>query len=287
VLEAKCLSCHAGPHTRQWPALIIRSVFPDADGEPIARAGSFLTDHTSPLAERWGGWYVTGVHGNVRHMGNAIARDEGLEIRLDREAGANVSRLDDRIPTGRYPRGDSDLVALMVFEHQVTVHNILAEGALRARRWLHYQQALQKELGEPVTEEPTGTALRVIEGETRRILEALLFRNEAALPDGGISGHPEFRSAFGANRREDARGRSLKDLNLNTRLFEYRCSYLIHSEAFLTLPAPLKESVHRALRRGLDSHDPVAPFDHLPREERAAIREILTAAQPELLSLAD
>jgi hypothetical protein len=278
-----CLSCHAGPHTRRWPALMIRSVFPDASGEPIGRAGSFLTDHTSPLAERWGGWYVTGQHGDARHMGNAIAREDGHEVSLDREAGANINRLDAWFPVGRYPRPDSDIVALMVLEHQVTMHNLLAEGALRVRRWLHYQQALQQELGETVSTEPTGTALRVIEGETRRILDGLLFHNEAPLPAGGVSGHPEFPVAFRANRRADTHGRSLKDLDLSTRLSTYRCSYLIYSEAFTGLPAPLKTSVYRALHAGLHDNEPVAPFDHLSPDERVAIREILTATLPEWL----
>jgi hypothetical protein len=278
-----CLSCHAGPHTRRWPALMIRSVFPDASGEPIGRAGSFLTDHTSPLAERWGGWYVTGQHGDARHMGNAIAHEDGHEVRLDREAGANINRLDAWFPVGRYPRPDSDIVALMVLEHQVTMHNLLAEGGLRVRRWLHYQQALQQELGETVTTEPTGTALRVVEGETRRILDGLLFHNEAPLPEGGVSGHPEFPIAFRANRRADTHGRSLKDLDLSTRLFTYRCSYLIHSEAFTGLPAPLKTSIYRALHAGLHDSEPAAPFDHLSPDERAAIRQILTATLPEWL----
>jgi hypothetical protein len=149
-----------------------------ADSIPDARRAfgswDFLTDHTSPLAERWGGWYVTGQHGETRHMGNVLAHKDGHEIRLDREAGANVTRLDERIPMGRYPRADSDLVALMVLEHQVTMHNLLAEGALRVCRWLHYQTALHQELGEPVTAEPTGTALRVIETETLRILTPAL-----------------------------------------------------------------------------------------------------------------
>ena len=285
--DNSCLSCHAGPHTRQWPALMIRSVFPDATGEPMGRAGSFLTDHTSPLAERWGGWYVTGQHGDARHMGNVIAREDGHEISLDRETGANLSRLDARFPVGRYPRPDSDIVALMVLEHQITMHNLLAEGTLRVHRWLHYQRALQAELGETVTTEPTGTALRVVEGETRRILAGLLFRNEAPLPTGGVSGHPEFPVAFHANRRADTHGRSLKDLDLSTRLFTYRCSYLIHSEAFTRLPAALKSSVYRALHRGLTNNDPVAPFDHLPQAERRAIGEILTATQPEWLSHID
>jgi len=281
--DEECLSCHAGPLTRHWPALIVRSVFPDANGEPVARAGSFLTDHTSPLSERWGGWYVTGTHGTARHMGNATVTptDQTQGFELDRETAANVSQLDRWISTDRYLRPDSDIVALMVLEHQVTLHNRLAEGALRVRRWMHYQKALQHELGEPVSDKPSGTAQRVIESETRRILSALLFVDEAPLPDGGLQGHAQFRTAFLRNRRTDQNDRSLKDLNLSTRLFEYRCSYLIHSDAFAHLPAALKASLYGALKTGLTNDAPEPPFDHLDRTERAAIREILDATQPE------
>ena len=39
---------------------------------PITKAGGFITDHRSPLKERWGGWYVTGTTGDQVHMGNAV-----------------------------------------------------------------------------------------------------------------------------------------------------------------------------------------------------------------------
>ena len=45
----------------------------------------------------------------------------------------------------RYLGPDSDLVALMVLEHQVTMRNRLAKGALRVRRWMRYQRTLQEE----------------------------------------------------------------------------------------------------------------------------------------------
>jgi hypothetical protein len=283
VRDEECLTCHAGPLTRQWPALIVRSVFPDANGEPIARLGAFLTDHTSPFSERWGGWYVTGQHGHARHLGNLTVASPAPDtpLDLDRERGANLSRLDGLFPTERYMRGDSDIVALVILEHQVTLHNRLAEGGLRVRRWMHYQQALQRELGDPVSTDPTGTARRVVESETRRILEALLFVDEAPLPEGGIRGHPDFQAAFLHNRRPDPRNRSLKDLNLRTRIQEYRCSYLIHSEAFAYLPAELRASVYRSLRRILTTENPGRPFDHLTAPEKAAIVEILDATQPE------
>lgn len=279
--DNECLSCHAGPLTRQWPALIIRSVYPDVAGEPISRAGSFLTDHSSPLSQRWGGWYVTGRHGTARHMGNAVAQEVEAGFELDRETAANAVQLDRWLSTERYLRADSDLVALMVLEHQVTVHNRLAEGALRVRRWMHYQQALQKELGEPVSAEPTGTALRVVQAETQRIVEALLFVDEAPLPEGGITGQADFQTAFARTRRCDREGRSLRDLDLGTRLFRYRCSYLIYSDGFTYLPQALKASVYRALRQGLTAAHPEAPFDRLSPGERGVICSILDTTLPE------
>ena len=282
VRDEDCLSCHAGPLTRRWPALMVRSVFVDARGEPISHGGSFLTGHDSPLSERWGGWYVTGQHGREHHMGNATAREMDREVVLDRVAGANATDLSKYFRADEHLRSDSDIVALMVFEHQVGMHNRLVEGGLRTRKWMHYQQALQRELGEPISPEPTGTALRVIESEASRIVEHLLFVGEARLPDGGIQGNDAFPTAFRQNRRTDGQGRSLKDLELRTRLFRFRCSHLIYSEAFESLPLELKRTVYRRLDGILGADTPPAPFQHLGDDERQAIREILVATKSDL-----
>jgi hypothetical protein len=276
-----CLSCHAGPLTRQWPAVLVRSVYPDASGEPISRAGSFLTGHDSPLHERWGGWYVTGQHGGPPHLGNAIARENGHHVELDRRADGTPESLAEAFATDRYLSAESDIVALMVLEHQVGMHNRLVEGALRTRKWLHYQQSLQKELGQAVSAEPTGTALRVIASEAQRIVEHLLFVAEVKLPDGGIQGGGRFEKAFRQNRRADAAGRSLKDFDLRTRLFTHRCSYMIYSESFDALPPVLKTKVYRWLNSILMSEAVSRPFDHLTAEERRAILEILAATKPD------
>lgn len=276
-----CLSCHAGPLTRGWPALMVRSVYPDALGEPVSRAGSFLTGHDSPLSERWGGWYVTGHHGGPPHLGNAIARDSGQDVTLERRADGTLASLARLFPVERYLTGESDVVALMVLEHQVGMHNRLVEGALRVRKWLHYQQSLQKEMGQPLSEEPTGTALRVIQNEAQRIVEHLLFVGEAALPEGGVQGSDRFQAAFRQNRRPDPAGRSLKDFDLQTRLFTHRCSYLIYSDAFDWLPPALRAEVYRRLDAVLVAATPAKPFQHLPVEERHAIREILLATKPD------
>jgi len=279
--DAECLSCHGGSLTRNWPGVMVRSVVPDPTGEPITAAGSHLITHESPIADRWGGWYVTGQHGGERHLGNAFAQAGGHTVTLDRESGANVTDLNRFFRTDRYLAADSDIVALMVLEHQVMVHNRLVQGGLRVRKWTHYQAQLAKELGESPSAEPTGTARRVIESEAERILEALLFVNEAPLPTEGIKGSDKFVAAFGKNRRADTEGRSLKDFDLRTRVFRYRCSYMIYSQAFDDLPVVLRHRVAQRMREVLTASEPPKPYRHLAASERQAIREILSQTKPE------
>jgi hypothetical protein len=49
-------------------------VFVDPSGQPIFSAGSNTVDHTTPLDDRWGGWYVTGKHGDQNHLRNLVIR---------------------------------------------------------------------------------------------------------------------------------------------------------------------------------------------------------------------
>lgn len=281
--DPDCLSCHGAALTRHWPGLIARSVFPDATGEPLTGAGSFLVGHETPLGDRWGGWYVTGHAGSLRHLGNVTATLQGHEVALDREAGANLTDLSRSFPVADYLRPDSDIVALLVLEHQVGMLNRLVTGALRARKWLTYQQDLQRERGEPVSDQPQGSARRVVQSEAERIVEYLLFCDEAAFPPEGIRGGGDFERAFQRQRRADARGRSLRDFDLRTRLFTWRCSPLIYSRAFDALPPVLFEAVARRLAEVLSAAEPPPRFRHLSASERAGIREILAATKPELL----
>jgi hypothetical protein len=137
-----CLACHASPMTDNIPGHVVRSVFARADGNPDLSAGSFLTTPESAFSERWGGWYVSGTHGDQRHMGNVIARGSDPEALLDRDAGANVSDLRTFVDTTPYLSGHSDIVALMVLEHQTHVHNLLTRANWRTREALRDERRM-------------------------------------------------------------------------------------------------------------------------------------------------
>ena len=77
-------------------------------------------------------------------------------------------------------------------------------------------------------------------------------------------------------------GRALRDLDLKTRLFRYRCSPLIYSESFKGFPPELRTLVLTRLMAVLRAEQPAPEYAYLPAAERQAIYEILTATLPDL-----
>lgn len=275
-----CLSCHSSGRTQDVPGHLVRSVYPKPDGLPAYNAGSFVTGHESPLSERWGGWFVTGTHGDQRHMGNVFVRDRDDPEDLDTASGANLHDLSDRINVSGYLVPTSDIVSLMVLEHQTQMHNRITAAGYAARQALDYQKGINASLKLPETEVWDSTKRR-IEGPAEKLVEYLLFCGETKLtaPIRGTSGYSE---DFQARGSRDSRGRSLRDLDLNTRLFRYPCSYLIGTECFIALPEVTKQYVYGRLLEILTGKDDSAKFEHLSTDDCRAILEILVATHPDL-----
>jgi hypothetical protein len=282
VREPDCLRCHGGNFVPHIPAVFARSVFPDEKGEAILRHGSQVVDYRTPFEERWGGWFVTGKHGRTFHRGNIIANEQGSGPIMDSARGANITELSSRIERKQYLEESSDIIALLVFEHQLAMDNSITRAGLKCRRMLAYQKGLQEAFKEPVTEEPTYDSVKsVFESATREVLGCLLFKDEAALPD-GLEGNPRFQHAFMAGARRSGNGASLKDLEMKGHLFRNRCSYLIYSDAFLALPQPLKRRIYSRLAKILLTPGTDSTYVHLGVDERARIRSILRETHSEM-----
>ena len=269
-----CFQCHASAMTRDTPGLLVRSVYPDASGLPLLPAGTFLTTRQSPWSQRWGGWYVTGTYGEMRHMGNSVVTNEAQpDTSLDRAAGANVTDLSKKFDPSAYPQPGSDVVALLVLEHQAGTHNVMARSAEQARAALRDEQAMNKALGRSDTGRSEGAIAR-IEAAGEALVRQLLFVDEPALTD-RVEGTSSFAADFESKGPRDAMGRSLRDLDLKRRLFRYPLSYLIYSESFDALPDELKLHVYRRLWEVLSSDDDTGDFAHLKRSQRRTIVRIL------------
>jgi hypothetical protein len=268
-----CLQCHQSAKTQEVPGHMVRSVYPDHRGFPVFGAGSFVTDHTSPLAERWGGWYVTGTHGTMRHMGNVMVTDRDHPDQLDTAAGANRKDLKGLVDTTPYLTGHSDIVALMVLEHQTQLHNLITAAGYQARIGRHYDAGINKALGRPDDALSPSTERRLA-SYADKLVHALLFSGEAKLT-ASVAGTSGFTAEFARKGLRDRKGRSLRDFDLTTRLFKYPCSYLIDSEAFAALPSPVAERVYQRLLEVLTGRDQGSDFAHLAAADRQAILEIL------------
>jgi hypothetical protein len=275
--ELDCTQCHVAAGTRGVPGVLLRSIFPTASGTQAAQTASFVTGHQSPWQERWGGWYVTGVHGGHGDMGNALVLDRERPEELDRSAAANVLDLSTRFDTGAYLTGHSDIVAHLVLAHQTQAHNLITLTNYQTRLALYAEAARNRAV------EQTGTALseaarQPYERPAEELVRYLLFADETAL-DGPVKGTSTFATDFTARGIRDSRGRSLRDFDLRTRIFKYPCSYLIYSDDFDALPEPARGYVYRRLLEVLSGRDHTPEFARLSAADRQAILEILLATK--------
>ena len=256
-----CLQCHDtyGLAGGGVPRFLIGSGPTNEIGRSASHGTWRLTTDQTPLDERWGGWYVTGTHGGQTHMGNVVL-SVPADAALDQvPSSGNLTDLTGLLDTEPYLTGHSDIVALMVAEHQINVHNIMTRASWDAR-----------------SAEVTDPASPDIEPLAEPLVQAMLFVDEATL-SGPIQGTSGFRSHFESLGPRDEQGRSLREMDLTLRLFRYRLSYLIHSDAFGALPGALKEQVFRRIWEVASGQHTSDVFDHLSAADRGAILEILSA----------
>jgi hypothetical protein len=276
-----CLICHGSSSTRGIPGHLMRSVHPDRSGEPILGSGSSRTDDTSPFDDRWGGWYVTGRSGKMDHLGNRVYRNRRDFDDPENPIGTqNVMDLKPFFTTGLYLSPHSDIVALLVLGHQVSLHNRIARAALETRSAVHYQDELRKALKDPPDTKYDSVKSR-ISSVGDDLVKTLLFSEAATLED-RVEGSTSFAKDFAARGPFDKKGRSLRQFDLEKRVFKYPCSYLIYSESFDRMPPEITDYVLQRLYHVLTGSDSDKAFEHLTAADRRAILEILRDTKPSL-----
>jgi hypothetical protein len=244
-----CLSCHHTHAAVGVPGMLVR------------HSGQYSVDHRVPLEQRWGGWYVTGQHGTLQHRGNLDI--DRLTTRPARET-QNWSSLGNRLNSGQYISAQSDIVALMVFDHQMRMMNLLTRINWEAR-------VADKDKDSPVS----------LQEGAREVVDYLLFVDEAPIKD-KIAGSTSFAAEFAEQGPKDKKGRSLRDLDLTRRLMRYPCSYMIHSKQFDGLPAATKEAIYRRMWEILSGQERDRKYSRLSLANRSAVVEILRDTKPDL-----
>jgi len=265
-----CLRCHNGPATGGVPGMFVSSVFPSATGIPYT-GGAIVTDHRTPFSDRYGGWYVNGRHGESRHRGNAVAPNPSQPDVLATDGTQNLPKLAGRVATNGYLSPVSDIVALLTFEHQTQMTNLITRLGWEARI---------------AHDDPATAAITpALQSSIDALVAYMLFADEAPLND-PVEGVSSFTRTFAERGPRDHKGRSLREFDLRTRLFRYPLSYMVYDAAFDALPGPILDQVYRRLFDRLSTHgsgrssdrprgDESRTFAKLTPAERRSILEIL------------
>jgi len=260
----QCLECHASAKSMGVPGHLVRSFATDESGVVDLASGISQVNHRTPFAERWGGWFVTGTHGGQTHRGNLFGKAAFARQEKEPNHLGNLTSLERYFDVSNYPAGGSDIVALMLLEHQTHMHNFLTR--------LNYEATIAlQQYGH----------VNYLKNIIESFLRYLLFVEEAPLA-APIKGSTDFARRFSEQGPKDKKGRSLRQLDLQTRLLKYPCSYLIYSEAFDALPGKVKDRVYQRLWEILNGEDTGPEFEKLSAESRRAILEILRDTKTDL-----
>jgi hypothetical protein len=267
-----CLQCHySDTSSAGVPGLMVASVFPDAEGMPAFRGAQALTDDRTHFEERWGGWYVSGTHGDQRHRGNAVGHDRQHPDVLDTAGTQNLISLAKKFEPTSYLSAVSDIVALMTLEHQCRMTNLFTRVGWQERIAEHDH-----------TDAASLQEARVqVNAGIDAIATYMLFAEAAPLLD-EVRGVSTFSTTFPERGPKDSQGRTLRDFDLKTRLFKYPLSYMIYSRAFDGLPDYVREGVYKRLYEVLTGKHQSPKFAKLSAEDRRNLLEIVRETKPGL-----
>jgi len=253
--QEHCVSCHLTWDTLGVPGLTVKTTFPRRS------AGDFLdsgpVDHRRPMHERWSGWFVTGRHVPARHMGNVpLIQPTPIE-----GPAPKLESVDGQFDTAGYLRKSSDIVALLLLEHQAHAANLMT--------WLDWEARL-------------GDASRVRDA-AEALADYLLFVGEAPIEE-PVEGNSGFAEVFAARGPRDTSGRSLRDLKLEGRLMRYPLSYMIYTPMFDAITPAARALVAERLAAVLGGRATSSRYAHLGAQDRQAILDILRETKPSLLT---
>jgi len=286
---SRCLTCHDTFSMMGGgvPRFLFMSSPVTVAGEPLTNEISKDTTDATPLRERWGGWYVTGVPNNLPHLGNLQVKGAAQPVQdlaSLKLAGHTLGKLDGMFDTKPYLTDHSDVVALLVFEHQVYIENLITRASYKGRTMV-----ARVNDGQPADEltwdQLPAKARPIVKAMLEPLVKALVFVDATPLP-GKIAGNSGFDRWFQAQGPRDSQGRSLRELDLTTRVFRYPLSYMIYSIGFDGLPTYAHEYVYQRLADILSGRDRSAPYSHLSAADRATALQILTQTKPAFASFA-
>jgi hypothetical protein len=166
----------------------------------------------------------------------------------------------------------------MLLEHQTQMHNFVTAASYETRRALYYQASMNRALEREADYQSDSTRRR-IQSAVDDLVEYLFFVDEFEFTS-PVRGNSSFSEVFQRAGIRDSKGRSLRDLDLQTGLLKYPCSFLVYSKSFAALPDEAMRLVRQKMLSVLQGEETSRQFSHLTAEDRGAILEILVETHP-------
>ncbi|WP_395737057.1 hypothetical protein [Prosthecobacter sp.] len=262
--STKCMNCHAGNATRRLPGLIAESLLVSRAGSSLETYRRDVQGHQIPLEDRFGGWHLTGEHNLTQNHANVMGIPNAGKNQIVSVDPGQYSDLSlHLLPT-------SDILPNLTNEHQMGFENRLVYAIYTVRQLKHEGKGM---LG--------AAAKAEIEERAQELARYIMFADEAKFPTKGMVGDPAYVRDFLRDRKTSKAGLSLKDLDLKTRMFKYRCSYMIYTDTWKHAPKELKDRIYYHMALYL-REAPDAQHAHLAAAERVAIRSILKDTMTDL-----
>jgi len=262
----KCMNCHAGNATRRLPGLIAESLLVSRAGSSLETYRRDVQGHQIPLEDRFGGWHLTGEHHLASHKANMMGVPSGGKTEKVPVPPGKFSDLSlHLLPT-------SDILPHLIHEHQIGFENRLVYAIYTLRQLQHENKGI---LGTPAKAE--------LEERAQELAKYIMFADEAKFPAQGILGDPAYTQDFLRDRKATKAGLSLRDFDMQTRIFKHRCSFMLYTDTWKQAPKELKELIYFHMASYLRDQ-PDAQHAHLAPAERRAIRDILKETMTDLPS---
>lgn len=280
---AQCLRCHDSYSLTGGgvPRFLLGSGYTGINGSLVSHEGWILTSTATPFESRWGGWYVTGRHGKLVHLGNIAVTDPSELYQLDTLRKGNIDSLDSMMDPSPYLAKTSDIVALLVIEHQVEVQNLITRVNYDVRTALQNNPELLS--GSQLNVKHLDTPVRqLLQNQTEPLVRAMLMLDEEPLTD-AVTGSPAYSNWFQSSGPRDRNNRSLRDLDLHKRVFRYPLSYLVYSNAFQGLPELARQQIYLRLNELLTTAQLPEGYERLAESDRTAVVAILNDTLPDFV----
>jgi hypothetical protein len=264
--NADCLQCHLLTQTHGVPGVLTMSVLPLSDNKNDYAQG-WEVDHRTPIEDRWGGWYVTGAQMPAKQLGNVpVLHVPKSYVRAD--VAPKLTAVSEAFDSTTHLTPHSDVVALMVLNHQTRMVNLLTRLGWQSRIAAHGGAT-------------KGVLPAHVRDTANELVDYMLFVDEAALPT-PVRGLSSFTKDFPAKGPRDSKGRSLRDLDLTRRLLRYPCSYMIYTDAFDALPPATLAMVYERMWAILSGKVTDPEYAKISPADRRAIIEILRETKKNL-----